>query len=530
MKSKISIITIIAFSAAVYFLTACGSANLTDGDFSDDNSQSSSNTQSNSANRIASANVVDVGEEDAGTADISGFVWNDTNSNGLQDEQEVGVAGVQASLRRSNGTLLDIVYTDSEGIYTFADVRAGEYYLGFTSNADQTFTNKDVGEDDTADSDVDPVSGQTDSFSFTASSASDWDVGLLTATEAAEVQALLVVGPNPEDFPPGYNPLTGLPADDPSLMALRPIFISISHFPPSQTRPPTGISFSPYVVELTTLHGQTRLFVLFWGEYPSVESADPYSVRIEGVRSGRVFYEDFRRLFNACTITGGADPEVAAQIYTCAHASTTNADDIGAAGLSINRLQNIAEQSAIGLEPPNLTGNLFDPQAPTGGQPAHTFLMFYNKFNQTKWVYDAELGGYLRYQNSIADIDVFTLSTDRLTDEPIVRENVIVLFTKHHVLNEAETIVDIDLEYNRGPAMLFRDGMMYNILWDTVSGEYEQETGRLRPIRFTDLDGNPFPLKPGTLWINVVDLTTGFWELEPGIWKARFYQPEYEGG
>ncbi|MCH7662638.1 MAG: DUF3048 C-terminal domain-containing protein [Chloroflexi bacterium] len=530
MKSKSKFISVIMLSAVALLLSACGPANLAGVNSNNDNSQSASNTQSNITNQITSANEDDISVEDAGTADISGFVWDDTNSNGIQDEGEVGVAGVLESLRQSNGTLLDIVYTDSEGIYTFADIPPGEYYLRFTANSGQNFTVQDVGDDDTLDSDTNPESGKTNSIAVAAGSESDQDAGLLTAVVEIEVQLPQIVGPNPEDFPPGYNPLTGLPADDPSLMDLRPIFISISHFPPSQTRPTTGISFSPYVVELTTLHGQTRLFVLFWGEYPDVESATTDSVRIEGVRSGRVFYEDFRRLFNACTITGGSDPEVAAQIYTCAHASTTNADDIGAAGLSISRLQNIAEQSAIGIEPPNLTGNLFDPQAPAGGQPAPTFLMFYNKFNQTKWVYDAELGGYLRYQNNIANIDVFTLSTDLLTGEPIVRENVIVLFTKHHVLNEAETIVDIDLEYNRGPAVLFRDGMMYKILWDTVSGEYEQETGRLRPIRFTDLNGNPFPLKPGTLWINVVDLTTGFWELEPGIWKARFYQPEYEGG
>ena len=464
-------------------------------------------------------------------SEISGFVWSDSNENGLQDEQEFGVSAVRAALRRSNGVLLNIVYTDSEGYFTFANIHPGEYYLGFTTPAEETFTIHNAGNNDSIDSDADSVSGISDGFTVSAESYTVIDVGVLLNPEETQVNNIpQIVGPSLNEIPEGYSPITGLPVDDPELLALRPVFISISHFPPSQTRPPTGISFSPYVVELSTLHGQTRLFVLFWGEYPNVETSDPNAVRIEGVRSGRVFYEDFRRQFSACTITGGADPKVASQIYTCAHASTTNPDDIGAAGLTINRLQSIAKQSAIGIAPPNLSGNMFDPAIPTDGQQAPTFWMFYNKFNQTKWVYDAELGGYLRYQNSIAEQDVFTLSTDRLTGEPIVRENVIVLFTKHHVLNEAATIVDIDLEYNRGRAVLFRDGMMYNILWDTVSGEYEKETGRLRPIRFTDLNGNPFPMKPGTFWINVVDLSTGFWEPEPGYWKARFYEPEYEGG
>ena len=371
-------------------------------------------------------------------------------------------------------------------------------------------------------SDVQPGSSK-------ASAVPSGDEGAVGSNSGQAEPAPSVVGPDPEDFPPGYNPLTGLPSEDPSLMDLRPVFISISHFPPSATRPPTGISFSPYVVELTTLHGQTRMLVLFWGEYPLIETEDPYAVRIQGVRSGRLFYEDFRRQFGACTITGGADPEVGAQIYTCAHAYSDDPDDIGAGGLDIGRLQSIAAQSAQGVEPPNLTGNMFAEAAPAGGEPTETFLMFYNSLNQTKWVYDADLGGYVRYQNSILEPDTFTLSTDRLTGEPIVRENVIVLFTKHHVLNAAQTMVEIDLEYSRGRAVLFRDGMMYDILWDTTNAEYEKETGRLRPIRFTDLDVNPFPLKPGTTWLNVVDLSTGFWEVEPGFWKARFYEPEYQG-
>ena len=40
-------------------------------------------------------------------------------------------------------------------------------------------------------------------------------------------------GPNLEDFPPGYNPLTGQPVADPSLLELPAVLISISHFPAS---------------------------------------------------------------------------------------------------------------------------------------------------------------------------------------------------------------------------------------------------------------------------------------------------------
>jgi hypothetical protein len=70
---------------------------------------------------------------------------------------------------------------------------------------------------------------------------------------------------------------------------------------------------------------------------------------------------------------------------------------------------------------------------------------------------------------------------------------------------------------------------VYEIRWSTLNGEYEQETGRLRPIRFEDLDGNPIALKPGTTWVNLVDLSTALEDLGGGNWKARFFQPEYTG-
>jgi len=58
-----------------------------------------------------------------------------------------------------------------------------------------------------------------------------------------------------------------------------------------------------------------------------------------------------------------------------------------------------------------------------------------------------------------------------------------------------------------------------------MNGEYEKKTGLLRPIRFTDLNGNPVSLKPGHTWVEIVDVTTTLEEIESGAWKARFYAP-----
>lgn len=77
---------------------------------------------------------------------------------------------------------------------------------------------------------------------------------LITATPIAEV----------------YNPLTGLPVPDPSLLELPAILLSISHFPVT-ARPQAGLSFAPYVFEIYITEGATRFLTTFYGEFPAPE-------------------------------------------------------------------------------------------------------------------------------------------------------------------------------------------------------------------------------------------------------------------
>jgi hypothetical protein len=102
---------------------------------------------------------------------------------------------------------------------------------------------------------------------------------------------------------------------------------------------------------------------------------------------------------------------------------------------------------------------------------------------------------------------------------------VIVLVAYHQVLNSEGTLIDVDLLYRFGKAYLFRDGVMIPVRWSTENGEYEIATGKLRPIRFLDANGDPVALKPGSVWVEMVHTTTTLTETEPGAWKARFYAP-----
>ncbi len=258
-----------------------------------------------------------------------------------------------------------------------------------------------------------------------------------------------------------------------------------------------------------------------------IDAGVAYSIRIEGVRSGRIVYEVVRRFFEGCTIIAGADPTVLAQMQVCAQAQTNDPGNIGAAGLDVTQLKEIAADNIGIYGPPNLTGNLFDPNPPAGCMPAESLTMFYNINNQTYWTYDPENAAYVRHQNTYLDPELQEVSTEALTGDPLLFENVIVFFAEHEQLNGDGTIFDVNMESTSGRAKLLRDGLVCDLYWNTINGDYEQETGRLRPIRFVYADGTPFPLKPGQLFMHMVHTNADFYEPVDGSgdWRARWYLP-----
>jgi hypothetical protein len=87
---------------------------------------------------------------------IGDRVWLDQNANGLQDSGEPGIEGIIIELFRSNGTSLGMDTTDVNGDYMFMELSQGLYFISVVNSAGNTFTQMDVGNDDTIDSDVNP--------------------------------------------------------------------------------------------------------------------------------------------------------------------------------------------------------------------------------------------------------------------------------------------------------------------------------------------------------------------------------------
>gem|GEM_PF-1423490 len=120
-------------------------------------------------------------------ATLGDRVFEDLNGDGLQDEGELGLDGIQVILWADDDgdavadTALDTTVTTNGGLYTFTQLSPKmSYMLGFTTPAGRVFAPADQGEDDTIDSDVIPETGFTQPIILDAGeSVTAYDAGLL---------------------------------------------------------------------------------------------------------------------------------------------------------------------------------------------------------------------------------------------------------------------------------------------------------------------------------------------------------------
>ncbi|HDC5310881.1 TPA: carboxypeptidase regulatory-like domain-containing protein, partial [Staphylococcus aureus] len=83
---------------------------------------------------------------------LGDYVWEDTNRNGIQDQDEKGISGVTVTLKDENGNVLKTVTTDADGKYKFTDLDNGNYKVEFTTPEGYTPTSTNTGGNDTVDS------------------------------------------------------------------------------------------------------------------------------------------------------------------------------------------------------------------------------------------------------------------------------------------------------------------------------------------------------------------------------------------
>ncbi len=122
----------------------------------------------------------DCGQWSPGTAIAR--VWDDLNANGRQDNGEPGIEGVNVTLKRSGGTPILSVLTDTNGDARFIAVVPSDtdVKLDFDlKNQDHAYTFMDQGNNDNKDSDARRNNGETDNFRTTGAGIiqSSYDCG-----------------------------------------------------------------------------------------------------------------------------------------------------------------------------------------------------------------------------------------------------------------------------------------------------------------------------------------------------------------
>lgn len=247
---------------------------------------------------------------------------------------------------------------------------------------------------------------------------------------------------------------------------------------------------------------------------PSTSELPP--AQVGPVRSGRLIYADIADLFEgSCLIYAYASSEVLVELPKCAFVD----HNIQGGGymLDVSEMEQLAKERRDSKTPTNYASNAFSAKPPEGGLPAARLDVYHAWLNQTGWVYDPLSGSYWRYvdDGEAETAGILHHEVDRLNGRQLQFENVIVLFAEHDVISP--TNLDIHLEHGlSGKALLFRDGQMYTIRWNT-----EDDV----PIKFQVKDNEPFPLKPGQTWVTVVTPLTNVAEKKPGEWWLRFSQP-----
>ncbi|MCP4541253.1 MAG: hypothetical protein GY832_29325 [Chloroflexi bacterium] len=122
-------------------------------------------------------------------ASIGDTVWRDDDHDGTQNEVGTGIAGVTVNLYDGSGAFQDSTDTDGTGLYSFADLAPGDYYVEFILPSNYLFSPQDAGGNDTLDSDADPTTGRTINTTLDpGENDPTWDCGMFLLGPAPAIQ------------------------------------------------------------------------------------------------------------------------------------------------------------------------------------------------------------------------------------------------------------------------------------------------------------------------------------------------------
>ena len=327
-----------------------------------------------------------------------------------------------------------------------------------------------------------------------------------------------VEGYGPSNFPADVDPLTGQKVTNPALLQRRPMVIKVQNLP-RNGRPQWGLSLADIVFEYYTEEGTTRFAAIYLGNDASM---------VGPIRSGRFIDADIVRGYKAMFAFGSAyvaemrrfvNSDFANRlVIEGANTPLTRYDPNGFDYLMVNTADLNAYTTRIDLNAPqNLNNMVFKLPASAGGQPVTQVYVRYSGAIYNRWDYDPTSGTYLRFSDTVnanngITAEQYAQLTDRLTNQPIAFDNVVVLYVNHELYSP--NIYDIQL-IGTGDAYAFRDGQAYKVKWVRNATDV---------VSLTNPDGTPFAFKPGTTCFEVVGLKSTLTQTAQS-WRFTHFMP-----
>jgi LysM repeat protein len=292
--------------------------------------------------------------------------------------------------------------------------------------------------------------------------------------------------------PPGINPLTGLPVPDPAVLKRRPLMVRLGN--DVGARPQRGLNKADMVYEEIVEWWTTRFTAIYLSETPEL---------LGPIRSVRLINLQLVPQYGgALAHSGGSDPvrwEVSQSTLTdldqffnpdpYQHLPNEGWQTRAVFNAQVARAYMVKKrlEKAVPLQ-----GFLFSDTIESGEPGPNIYIYYPRSTCFTEWHYDDTSGKYLRWI-------IGSPLLDAIDGKQINADNVIVYFADHQdtdIIEDTNGATSVRIIVNgKGPAMFFRDGKMNKGFWQT--------DGTRTPF-FTLEDGNPYSLKPGNTWVEVV--------------------------
>lgn len=308
------------------------------------------------------------------------------------------------------------------------------------------------------------------------------------------------VGPN--EYPEGFNPLTGLPYPDEESANRRTLIVKVSNFP-EIVRPQSGLDKADVVFEYEVEGAVTRFAAVYRSQG---------SNHVGSIRSARLLDLELVEMFSGLLAYSGSNEWIRAFILDSEWKWRALSPHIGVnepferfpeEGKAYEhtmfgdtfKMWEIAEQRQVN-EPIAMRGFAFSDEPDLDGELAmDIFIDYWNERQDTRWQYNPEDGRYYRWNSGVPHIDA-------ITGQQLAADNIVILEAEHvdrPDIYESETggTALETILWGSGTAWVFRDGLWYK-------GDWYHNQGKVGLWLLFPGGETNMHLKPGQTWFEVV--------------------------